>query len=74
MEYAELEKHGGSHPQTKEVWRELVNVFAMDEDDAINIIDLLSEVEIYWLSEVFEDISEKLQSEKFSSYLHLKQY
>jgi len=68
-EYAELEKHGGDHPQTDDVWLQLANTIAIDEDEAIDIIDILSEEEIYWLSEVFDDISEKLQSEKFVAYL-----
>ncbi len=69
IEYAEIEKHGGDHPKTNDVWNQLTSTIATDEDEAIDIIEILSEEEIYWLSEVFDDISEKLQSEKFVAYL-----
>ena len=69
MEYAELEKSGGDHPCTNQVWQDLLEIIAVTTDDAIAIIDACSELELPWLSEVFDDLSEKLQSTKFIDYL-----
>ena len=46
-------------------WKELTNIFTANESETIEYLNNCSEYIVEWVSEVFEDISEVLQSEKF---------
>lgn len=46
-------------------WDEIVEILATDELSTINYLNECTEQDIYFISEVFEDISERLQSKKF---------
>ena len=46
-------------------WNLLTDILGKDEDKTIEVINQLDKTEIYYLSEVFDDISEKLQSVRF---------
>ena len=49
--------------------KSLIDILSKDEDKTIEVINQLDETEILYLSEVFEDISERLQSEKYINCL-----
>ena len=52
-------------PQIMEKWRELTDIFIANENETIDYLYNCSEDIIEWVSEIFEDISKALQSEKF---------
>lgn len=56
------------HPDDPRIigkWKELTNIFTANESETIEYLNNCSEYIVEWVSEVFEDISEVLQSEKF---------
>lgn len=52
-------------PRIVDKWKELTNIFTANESETIEYLNNCSEYIIEWVSEVFEDISGVLQSEKF---------
>lgn len=46
-------------------WEELSDVLSEDEQVTIDFLENCTEEQLYWISEVFEEISMKLQSKKF---------
>ena len=52
-------------PKMSEIWNELTQIFSKNEQATIEYLNNCSECQIEWISEVFEDISENLQSEEF---------
>lgn len=52
-------------PRIEDKWKELTNIFTANESETIEYLNNCSEYIVEWVSEVFEDISEVLQSEKF---------
>ncbi|WP_088809392.1 MULTISPECIES: hypothetical protein [unclassified Listeria] len=50
-------------PRINEIWDELTQIFSEDEKTTIEYLNNCSESQLKWISEVFEDISENLQSE-----------
>ncbi len=46
-------------------WDEIVDILSENEEDSIQYLDNCEKDELYWISEVFEDISENLQSQLF---------
>ena len=49
-------------PKVEEYWEELTEVLVRDESETIDFLNECSEEDISWISEVFEDISEQLNS------------
>ncbi len=68
IELAEAERHGGDHPHTPIIQGIMADYFT-GENELINILENCSEEGVYWLSEVFEEISKNLQSQIFFYYL-----
>ena len=68
-----LEKRMSLHPEDyieiEKCWNSLTDILSKDEDKTIEVINQLNKTEILYLSEVFEDISERLQSEKYINCL-----
>lgn len=52
-------------PKIGEIWNDLTQIFSKNEQATIEYLNNCSESQIEWISEVFEDISENLQSEEF---------
>ena len=52
-------------PNITNIWNELADLLSQNIDDTVKIISELSRDEVYWVSEVFEDISENLMSQEF---------
>lgn len=52
-------------PHVVEKWNELTQIFIQNEESTIAYLSCCSKEDINWISEVFEDISEQLQSSKF---------
>lgn len=52
-------------PRIIEKWNELTQIFSQDEKDTIAYLNSCSIDNVKWISEIFEDISEQLQSDKF---------
>lgn len=48
-----------------EKWNELTQIFVRDEEDTIVYLNNCNMENINWISEIFEDISEQLQSDRF---------
>lgn len=46
-------------------WDEITNILSENEEVTIKYLDSCEKDELYWVSEVFEDISENLQSKEF---------
>lgn len=46
-------------------WEELTNVLSDNENKTISYLNCCEKEQIYWISEVFEDISENLKSTDF---------
>jgi hypothetical protein len=43
-------------------WNEIIEVLSEDEENTIRYLETCSKEELYWISEVFEDIAEIIQS------------
>ena len=56
-------------PRTEDYWNMLTKELTVNEDDTIEFICNCNEHDIFWLSEIFEDISDVFQSEKFIEVL-----
>ncbi|WPC43876.1 hypothetical protein [Clostridium sp. JS66] len=54
-------------PRIMNKWRELTDIFTENQEDTIEFLNTCSEENVEWISEVFEDISEILQSSQFIS-------
>ncbi|WP_142414400.1 hypothetical protein [Hathewaya massiliensis] len=55
-------------------WEPLTTLLTKNEDDTIGFLRECSDEQIYWISEVFEDISDKFQSKRFLEFLKELQY
>ncbi|MCL2353464.1 MAG: hypothetical protein FWC69_02405 [Defluviitaleaceae bacterium] len=52
-------------PSIIETWRLLIEILSKNEEDTIKYLDHCSADDLYHISEVFEDVSEKLESREF---------
>lgn len=52
-------------PRIMEKWNELTQIFVQNEEDTILYLNNCEMENINWISEIFEDISEQLQSDRF---------
>lgn len=52
-------------PHILEIWEELTSIFSKNEESTIKFLNNCKKEYIVWISEVFEDISEHLQSRLF---------
>lgn len=55
-------------------WEPLIELLIKNEDDTIKFLRDCSDEQIYWISEVFEDISDKFQSRGFVEFLKVLQH
>ena len=46
-------------------WQDITDILSENEENTITYLNNCSKDELYWISEVFEDISENLQSRDF---------
>ena len=60
-----VERHGGSHPDAPAVWAELTRLLSEDSGNTCEFLGGCDRDSIYWLSEVFDNVSECLQSWEF---------
>ncbi|WP_102272012.1 hypothetical protein [Cytobacillus massiliigabonensis] len=52
-------------PAIKVIWSQLVCILKDDEEETISLLKASNKEELYWLSEIFEDLSFAFQSNKF---------
>lgn len=52
-------------PVINEIWKEIVNILKDDEEGTISFLKQSEKEELYWLSEIFEELSSELQSKKY---------
>lgn len=52
-------------PRVVEKWNELTKIFIQNEESTIVYLNGCCKENIDWISEIFEDISEQLQSSRF---------
>lgn len=58
---------------TEESWKELTEILSENVDDTIRFFnDECSDEELFWLSEVFSDVSEIVQSKQFVQTLRMR--
>ncbi|MGG7143557.1 hypothetical protein ACQPVP_08830 [Clostridium nigeriense] len=50
-------------------WEPLIELLSKNEVDTIEFLRACSDEQLYWISEVFEDISNKFQSKEFVDFL-----
>lgn len=55
-------------------WEPLTALLTKNQDDTIEFLKECSDEQIYLISEVFEDISDKFQSKRFVEFLKELQY
>lgn len=61
----ERKKMHPDDPRIMEKWDELTQIFIQNEADTIEYLEQCSQESAYWISEVFDDIAENLQSVNF---------
>lgn len=61
----ERKKMHPDDPHIVEKWNELTQIFIQNEESTIGYLNSCCKENIDWISEIFEDISEQLQSSKF---------
>lgn len=61
----ERKKMHPDDPRVVEKWNELTLVFIQNEESTIAYLNSCCKENINWISEIFEDISEQLQSSRF---------
>ncbi|MGG0731260.1 hypothetical protein [Bacillus paramycoides] len=50
-------------------WNEIIEVLSENEENTIKYLENCSKEDLYWISEVFEDIAESVQSKEFINCL-----
>ncbi|PEJ24913.1 hypothetical protein [Bacillus pseudomycoides] len=50
-------------------WNEIIEVLSENEENTIRYLENCSREDLYWISEVFEDIAEIVQSKEFINCL-----
>ncbi|EAC9042670.1 hypothetical protein CAX48_12580 [Listeria monocytogenes] len=50
-------------------WSRMTELLSDDEGTTIRYLENYDAVDLYWISEIFEDISVNLKSQKFIDYL-----
>lgn len=66
--YEIIEERKKLHPDDPhiiEIWEELTSIFTKSEESTINFLNNCNKEYLVWIGEVFEDISEHLQSIHF---------
>lgn len=62
-------KHIEDDMGIQKCWEKMTNILSEDEDETIAYLNKCPKEDLYYISEVFEDISENLQSIKFIACL-----
>ena len=64
-----IRERKNKHPEDDygiyECWDKMTEILSQDIDETIQYLENCSEEDIYFISEIFEDISEKVKSEKY---------
>ena len=58
-------KHIEDDNGIQECWKKMIDVLSVDVQQTVVYLENCTQVELYYISEVFEDISERLQSQTF---------
>lgn len=62
-------KHSEDDYGIYECWDKMTEILSQDIDETIQYLENCSEEDLYFISEIFEDISERVKSEKYISCL-----
>ena len=54
-----------NHPDIYACWEKIIDLLSRDLDLTCDLLRSCETTEIYWIREVFDDVSERLQSWKF---------
>lgn len=49
----------------QECWEKMINILSVDVQQTVAYLESCTQEEVYYVSEIFEDISEKVQSKTF---------
>ncbi|MBY0114742.1 hypothetical protein MHB43_05330 [Paenibacillus sp. FSL H8-0317] len=52
-------------PAIQTIWNEMVDILKENEQSAISFLNQCGEEDLYWLSEIYEDLSSEFQSRAF---------
>lgn len=52
-------------PAIQTIWNEMVDILKENEQRAISFLNQSDEEELYWMSEIFEDLSSEFQNRAF---------
>ena len=63
--YSELEKSGGDHPLTASCWQRLTDLMSVSLDACMAVIDAANDDELGYITEVLDDLANKLVSVRF---------
>lgn len=63
--YSILESTGGEHPLTKECWGKLSKVMSDSVETCMTIIDSANKEELEFITEVLDDVTDVLISDKY---------
>ncbi|MDO5417191.1 MAG: hypothetical protein Q4F29_08330 [Lachnospiraceae bacterium] len=55
----------------QECWNEMIKILSEDVSVTIEYLENCSEEDLYFISEIFEDVSEQLQSQRYISCLRI---
>lgn len=58
-------KHVEDHYGIQECWDKMIDILSRDVYESIAYLEKCSETEIYYISEIFEDVSVNLQSKDY---------
>ena len=54
----------------QECWEKMMNILSVDVQQTVEYLENCTQEELYYISEIFEDISERLKSKIFIECLH----
>ncbi|MBE9579510.1 MULTISPECIES: hypothetical protein [Moraxella] len=57
-------------PIIYEIWYEMIKILTKNKELTFAYLKMISQEEVYWISEIFEDLSEEFQDESFISLLN----
>ena len=58
-------KHVEDDYGIQECWAKMINILSVDVQQTVAYLENCTQEEVYYVSEIFEDISERLQSKTF---------
>lgn len=68
ISFGRKKKHGNDDFGIEECWKKITEILSQNEDGTIDYLNNCSKEDLYYRSEVFEDIPRNLKSDKIFSF------